>query len=194
MGVPERKTRTKASSSEALRVLGYVVEFQAAIRNTLFRYLRKSPSEIDDLYHDVYVRALCNTPDWSRIESIRAYLCQVAKSVAIDRYRRLQIVDIQYLADLTELRDDQHPVDGGADFEPSLEQELVILWSAALTLPPRRRACFLLRKVYGYSQKEIACIMHISQNTVEQHLMRAVREIVPFLGGAMYDATEEEAE
>ena len=42
-------------------------------------------------------------------------------------------------------------------------------------LPDRCRQVFTLRKVYGYSQKEIALRLNISENTVEQHLTKAAR-------------------
>ena len=54
-------------------------------------------------------------------------------------------------------------------------QELEVLVGAIQGLPDRCRQVFTLRKVYGYSQREIAVRMNISENTVEQHLTRAAR-------------------
>lgn len=54
-------------------------------------------------------------------------------------------------------------------------QELSILITAVQQLPDRCRQVFTLRKVYGYSQKEIAARLKIAENTVEQHLVTAVR-------------------
>ena len=42
-------------------------------------------------------------------------------------------------------------------------------------MPRRCRQTFTLRKVYGFSQKEIAARLSIAENTVEQHLMKAAR-------------------
>jgi RNA polymerase sigma-70 factor (ECF subfamily) len=50
-----------------------------------------------------------------------------------------------------------------------------MLVEAIQGLPDRCRQVFTLRKVYGYSQKEIALRMNISENTVEQHLTKAAR-------------------
>ncbi len=49
-------------------------------------------------------------------------------------------------------------------------QELALLAAAVEQLPARCRQVFTLRKVYGFSQKEIAERLQISENTVEQHL------------------------
>ncbi|MGH8323270.1 MAG: RNA polymerase sigma factor, partial [Steroidobacteraceae bacterium] len=46
---------------------------------------------------------------------------------------------------------------------------------AVQELPERCRQVFTLRKVYGYSQKEIAARMNITENTVEQQLIKAAR-------------------
>ena len=50
-----------------------------------------------------------------------------------------------------------------------------MLVKAIQGLPDRCRQVFTLRKVYGYSQKEIALRLSISENTVEQHLTKAAR-------------------
>lgn len=55
------------------------------------------------------------------------------------------------------------------------DQELAMLVKAIQGLPARCRQIFALRKVYGYSQKEIALRLNISENTVEQHLTKAAR-------------------
>ena len=48
-------------------------------------------------------------------------------------------------------------------------------------LPTRCRQVFTLRKVYGYSQKQIAERLQISENTVEQHLTKAARRCAQVL-------------
>jgi len=71
-------------------------------------------------------------------------------------------------------------LDGPDESEPVDEivnghHELAPLVSAVKDLPERCRQVFTLRKVYGYSQREIASRLQISENTVEQHLTKAAR-------------------
>jgi RNA polymerase sigma factor (sigma-70 family) len=63
----------------------------------------------------------------------------------------------------------------------SAEQEMTLLVEAVERLPERCRQVFTLRKVYGFTQKEIATRLGISENTVEQHLSKAGRHCAQHL-------------
>lgn len=56
------------------------------------------------------------------------------------------------------------------------QQELQILAQAIMSLPPRCREVMIMRKVYGWSQKEIAERLDISENTVEAQVRTGVRK------------------
>ena len=45
------------------------------------------------------------------------------------------------------------------------------------TLPSRSKEAFIFLVIYGYSRKEIAEIMGISQNAVEKHITRATKKL-----------------
>jgi RNA polymerase sigma-70 factor (ECF subfamily) len=49
------------------------------------------------------------------------------------------------------------------------------LQAALDRLPPRCRQAIVLRRVEGYSQKEVAKIMGVTEGTVESQVMRGVR-------------------
>ena len=53
--------------------------------------------------------------------------------------------------------------------------------SGSWSMTRRCRQTFTLRKVYGYSQKEIAAQLSISEHTVEQHLSKAARRCAQVL-------------
>ena len=55
-------------------------------------------------------------------------------------------------------------------FEDETEQEL---WSVLGALPPKLRACIHLYYYEGYSQAEIADILHISRTAVQTRMSRA---------------------
>ena len=97
----------------------------------------------------------------------------VARNVAFDWLRHRQVVPIELVADLEALE----VLDEGEQIEEIVNshQELAMLVKAIQGLPDRCRQVFTLRKVYGYSQKEIALRLSISENTVEQHLTKAAR-------------------
>ncbi|UTW44129.1 RNA polymerase sigma factor [bacterium SCSIO 12696] len=62
----------------------------------------------------------------------------------------------------------------------SLEQ-FQRLCRAINQLPPRCRKAFILRKIYGYSQKEIASYMGLSESTVEKHIAKGIQHSVRYM-------------
>jgi RNA polymerase sigma factor (sigma-70 family) len=60
-------------------------------------------------------------------------------------------------------------------------QELELLTLAIQSLPQRCRQVLTLRRLYGLSQKEIAALLGISENTVEGQVTIGVRKCTEFL-------------
>jgi RNA polymerase sigma-70 factor (ECF subfamily) len=67
---------------------------------------------------------------------------------------------------------------------------------AVRQLPLQARRVFVLKKVYGYSQREIASELGIAESTVEKHVALAVRRCAAYLkeeawqGAARIDQVE----
>jgi RNA polymerase sigma factor (sigma-70 family) len=139
----------------------------------LYRYTRNN-SDVDELLQEVYARLLtAGASDDPEVRSVRAFALTVARNVAFDWLRHRRVVPIELVADLEALE----VLDEGEQIEEIVNshQELAMLVKTIQSLPERCRQVFTLRKVYGYSQKEIALRMNISENTVEQHLTKAAR-------------------
>lgn len=60
-------------------------------------------------------------------------------------------------------------------------QKLGIFCEAVDSLPQQCRKAFLLRKVHGFSHKEIAETMDISVSTVEKHLAKGLQRSVDYM-------------
>jgi len=155
------------------RYLLQALEFESVLRASLYRYTRNT-SDVDELLQETYARLLtagaANEPE---VRSVRAFSLTIARNVAFDWLRHQQVVPIDLIADMEALE----VLDEGAQVEEIVNghQELAIIVKAIQSLPARCRQVFTLRKVYGYSQKEIAAELGISENTVEQHLTKAAR-------------------
>ena len=155
------------------RYLLQALDIESVLRQCLYRYTRNN-SDVDELLQEVYARLLVagssNDPE---VRSVRAFALTIARNVAFDWLRHKQVVPIELVADLEALE----VLDEGEQIEEIVNshQELAMLVQAIQELPDRCRQVFTLRKVYGYSQKEIALRMNISENTVEQHLTKAAR-------------------
>lgn len=61
------------------------------------------------------------------------------------------------------------------------EQDFALFCEAVRQLPVQCRKVFVLKKVYGYSQQEIAKELGISQSTVEKHIAQGLKRCANFL-------------
>jgi RNA polymerase sigma factor (sigma-70 family) len=155
------------------RYLVQALEFESVLRACLYRYARNT-SDVEELLQETYARLLAagaaNEPE---VRSVRAFSLTVARNVAFDWLRHKQVVPIELVADMEamDILDERDQIDAIVNSH----QELMMLVQAVQQLPERCRQVFTLRKVYGYSQKEIAARMNITENTVEQQLIKAAR-------------------
>lgn len=160
----------------------YVLEafpFESRIRARLYRYTRNC-DDVDELLQEMYVRLLTlGARDRPVIGSFEAFVMTVARNIASDWLRHQKVVSITLVADLDA---ETAAAEGQPDELASIEEELGVLADIVDSMPPRQRQVFRLRKVYGLSQKEIARKLGISENTVEQHLTKVVRQVGQLFG------------
>jgi len=155
------------------RYLLQALEFEGVLRACLYRYTRND-SDVEELLQETYARLLtAGCRDEPEVRSVRGFALTIARNVAFDWLRHRHMVPIEVVADMEALDgpDESEPVDEIVNGH----HELAPLVSAVKDLPERCRQVFTLRKVYGYSQREIASRLQISENTVEQHLTKAAR-------------------
>ncbi len=127
-----------------------------------------------DVVHDVCLQLL-EKPPLKAISVPIAFLRRATLNRAIDR-RRAESTRIQYVQTQIPLaeqyRDD---LDGAKALE--FEQRLRALLAVIDSLPARQRQIFLLHRIHGMPQQEIAVELDISVNMVAQHFMRAMRTL-----------------
>ncbi|MEJ1961807.1 MAG: RNA polymerase sigma factor [Gammaproteobacteria bacterium] len=132
------------------------------------------------------------TQDRPEIRSIRAFALSVARNVAFDWLRRGKIVQFDAVADMDALDvNDERPA---PDEIVSGEQEFERLVQAVEALPEARRQVFELRKVYGFSVREISVKLDMAERTVERHLQEAIRTLAQLLYGAGRGTVREHAD
>ncbi len=130
---------------------------------------------------EAYVR-LCQVEDPADIRTPHSYLFKTARNLALDFVKRSET----RLSDsLEELLDGQLPqVERSTDAtfeEVANDEEFSQFCDAVRHLPLQCRRAFVLKKVYGYSQKEIAREMGISENTVEKHVALGLRRCLHYM-------------
>lgn len=155
------------------RYLLQALQFEPVLRAHLYRYTRND-ANVEELLQETYARLLAaGCRDEPEVRSVRSFALTIARNVAFDWLRHRHMVPVEVVADME--APDEPDESERIDEIVSGHQELALLVSAVQDLPDRCRQVFTLRKVYGYSQKEIAGRLQMSENTVEQHLTQAAR-------------------
>lgn len=155
----------------------HIVPHERSIRSWLTR--RTHDLDIDDVIQEMYAR-LASLDSVDDIRNPRQYAAQAAISIALNLVRHTRVVPMISIGDFEEL--------GLVSLEPSPEralnaqEELRELENVLQELPPLCRTAFLLRRVDGLPQAEIASRLGISIKTVEKYMARSVRFLISVYG------------
>jgi RNA polymerase sigma-70 factor (ECF subfamily) len=135
--------------------------------------------DIDDVVQETYA-VLAALEDYRSIVNPKAYAFTTALSIVKAQMRRSKIVafiGVDDIADFAEV--DARP---SPETEVSDREQLRRLAVAIAALPPRCREVFVLRKVEGLAQREVADRLGISEGTVEKHMQKGLLSIAATFG------------
>lgn len=133
----------------------------------------------EEIVSDVFVKIWNNKSEIEKIQNLKSYLFICVKNGCISHIRKKRSERIIFL---DEYKDFQFlPVDGPEnDYIDS--EVLKEIHEAIDSLPPKCRMAFTLAKINGLKHKEIAEVMEVSEKTVNNHLVSAVKKITSKLG------------
>lgn len=132
-------------------------------------------SEVEDVIQESYCRlsALKNT---AHITNPRAYFFTVARNVVMDHLRRARVVRMETVAEIDSLN---VPWDAPTpETIAGARQELERISELIAHLPDRCRRIFVMRKIDGLSQREIAATLGVTETIVENDVVRGLRLIL----------------
>jgi RNA polymerase sigma-70 factor (ECF subfamily) len=164
---------------------------QAGLKQYLLRFLVRR-QDVEDIVQETFLRAY-ESEKSQPIRSPRSFLFKVAKNLALNELDRKSAQLMSYVADMEAL-----PL---VDRQPSVEddveqqQKLAACAVAIASLSKQGQRALVMRKVFGFSHKEIARRMGISVRTVEKHLAKALQrcqESVQAADGAREDLEHRE--
>jgi RNA polymerase sigma factor (sigma-70 family) len=103
----------------------------------------------------------------------RSYLYQIAKNIAKDRVKSASFKLVDSIDDHEDIlsSDEEDEVYLAAVSHEEFSQ----FCEAVRFLPLQCRRVFVLRKVYGFSQREVAKQLEIAESTVEKHVALGLR-------------------
>ncbi|MDR0259046.1 MAG: RNA polymerase sigma factor [Comamonas sp.] len=128
-----------------------------------------------DVVHDAFVRLTGRRPR-AMAHNPLGLLHRMLHNLAVDDLRRRDARARH------ETACDMHAMPEAVCPQPRPEhivqsrQELHCLIQAIEALPPRCREVFILHKIHGLPQAEVAQLLHISLKSVEKHLRRGVQQ------------------
>ncbi len=139
------------------------------------------PAEIEDIVQETYVR-VCQIEKIQEIKNPRSFLYKMVRNLALDYTKRAET----RLADsIEEISNPDLYVSGRIGDETfnnvASDEEFSYFCEAVRLLPVQCRKVFVLKKVYGYTQREIATELNLSESTVEKHIAQGVKRCSHFM-------------
>nr|WP_293855648.1 sigma-70 family RNA polymerase sigma factor [Steroidobacter sp.] len=132
------------------------------------------PHEIEDIVQETYV-LVCQFKHDKEIRRPQGFMVKTARNLALDHVKRAEWRLASSLDEQMEAL-----IEAGADTsdatfkQAASDEEFARFCEVVRQLPVQCRRVFVLKKVYGYSQKEIARELGLSEHTVEKHVAKGI--------------------
>ena len=146
------------------------LSFRFGLRKLVGRIVKDSV-EVEDILQEAYIRTF-EASQKKTIRSPKAFLARTASNLALNH---IALSAVKFNRSLEE--SDVPPVysnDPGILDQVESQQRFKHFCRAVRNLPVRCRRVFILKQVYGMSQKEIARTMGISEKTVEKNVAKGL--------------------
>ena len=144
------------------------MEHESALKRFLERFFYPSPEvDVEDILQETFLRTY-QVERKQAIRSPKSYLFRVARNLALKELTRKSRLIVDYMGEFApdEIINNEALVEDKLE----LDERLAIFAKALARLPPQCRKAFLLRKVYGLSQNEIARRLGVTAGTVEKYI------------------------
>lgn len=161
---------TPPSDSGALA--GAFLRYRESLRRYVARLVIR-PEDVEDILQDTFLN-IHTLKDEHDIRSPKYYLFAVARRTAFRELKRQAARIAESIDDAIEKGAEPAAYEAPADDALESREHFEVLTQVVSELPPQCRRVFILRKVFGYSHKEISAMMGISISTVEKYLARAM--------------------
>ena len=160
-----------------------VLSVYMSLRGSLARAVSRivPPKEIEDIVQETYVR-VCQIEKKDKIREPRSFLFKTAHNLALDHIKRAESRLADSVEEIGESGFGEAERIGDETFDQvASDEEFSLFCEAVRQLPMQCRRAFILKKVYGHSQREIATNMNLSESTVEKHIAQGVQRCAYFM-------------
>lgn len=154
-----------------------------AHRRRLLRFIGRlvRPDEIEDIVQETFVQSYAASAN-QHIHNPRAFMFRTARNLALNSLNRSERKLSTSMEDIEET-----DLSSGIDLvehQCQSDEQFMTFCRAVAALPVSCRKVFILKKVYGLSQKEIAEMLEIAPSTVEKHIARGMSATASFMARA----------
>ena len=174
-------TEPSQSGLRPIDMAGLYHEVRSSLMHFAARYFRR-PQEIEDVVQEAFVKVI-EAQRSRTIHAPKSYLYRTTRNLALKQLDKSAHKLTDTMGELLPDTPLLHSRTLEEDFESSEKFELFC--RAVRQLPVKCQRVYILRKVYGYSQQEIAQHMDISIKTVEAHLTKAIVRCTDYMDNEM---------
>jgi RNA polymerase sigma-70 factor (ECF subfamily) len=163
---------------EELFIAAFDTHVDELFRHASFRLSDRERAR--DLVQDTYLKAWDQVQSGAEIRHWRGFLYRILNNLIIDEYRRAKDTSLDaILDDDPTALSEKLSSDGRDAIEERLNDELLIERIRGLIpeLPEAYRVAVTLRYVDGFTPKEIAELLDISENVASVRIHRAVAKL-----------------
>ncbi len=149
--------------------------YRSVLERIISRIMKRTDANVEDIVQDTFLHCY-EAASAQQIHFPKTFMARTARNLALNRSQRADIKLVDHVEDIESL--DVSGVNGLSENpveDSCAARERFLLFCSALeTLSGKCRQAFLLKKVYGLSQSEIARHMGISESTVEKHVAKGL--------------------
>lgn len=139
-----------------------------------FQYVR-SFDLTEEVVSDVFLKIWNNRHGLMVSVNFKSYIYTATRNQALN-YLKKENRDLEPLDVLTETSSDRHQPDEELEFQEFQNQ----IERLINILPPRRKIIFKLSRIEGFTYREIAKILSISEHTVQNQMIQAVKQLASY--------------
>ena len=129
------------------------------------------PDEIEDIVQETFVHTYAAARN-QKIHNPRAFMIKTARNLALNHIGRSERKLQTPIEDMEQL--DNYLISETLESQCQSAEKFLLFCRAVAELPIKCRRVFILKKVYGFSQKEVADYLGICPDTVEKHVAKGM--------------------
>ena len=146
-----------------------------------------NPDDIEDIVQEAFIKSYEAQLN-QEIRFERTYMLKTARNLALNHVTKASSQLNQSMEDMDHLP--QELVGHSLEKNVESKERFIHFCRATDTLSPDVKRVFLLKKVYGMSQRDIAELVGISESTVEKHVAKGLMLCARYLADTPQEAAK----